>query len=140
MRAATPPQGATRARGTNHHPPCRCQDLASSALLAGVSAVSGTHQYAGQPDARREDDTNSPPMSSPSRILRVSQGRAPESGGSLASVGAADYAQLAFGSPDSVNVSPLSCVLPASEASLCKAIEGDFLMRNPPTYVPSNSG
>lgn len=62
------------------------------------------------------------------------------SGGSLTSVGAAVYPQLAYGATDSVDVSVLSCTLPPKQASLCRAIEGDFLVRNPPAYVPQNSG
>jgi hypothetical protein len=62
------------------------------------------------------------------------------SGGSLLSTGAAVYPQLSFGSTDSVNVSLLSCTLPKKDASLCKAIQGDYLVRNPPIYVPQSSG
>ena len=62
------------------------------------------------------------------------------SGGPLASTGAAVYPQLAYGATDSVNVSLLSCTLPKSEAEVCKAIEGDFLVRNPPAYIPQSSG
>jgi hypothetical protein len=62
------------------------------------------------------------------------------SGGVLASVGALVYPQLPYGATDSVDVSVLSCTLPAKEASLCRAIEGDFLVRNPPAYFPQNSG
>jgi hypothetical protein len=62
------------------------------------------------------------------------------SGGALTAVGAVVYPQLADADPDSVDVDELSCTLPASEASLCRAIEGDFLVRNPPAYVPQNSG
>ena len=58
------------------------------------------------------------------------------SGGALPSIGAVVYPQLAYGATDSVDVSVLSCTLPAKEASLCQAIEGDFLVRNPPTYIP----
>jgi hypothetical protein len=61
------------------------------------------------------------------------------SGGSLTSTGAAMYPQLAFGATDSVNVAVLSCTLPSKQASLCRAIEGDFLVRNPPTYIPTSS-
>ncbi len=61
------------------------------------------------------------------------------SGGSLTSMGAAVYPQLAFGATDSVNVAVLSCTLPTKEVSLCRAIEGDFLVRNPPAYVPQNT-
>jgi hypothetical protein len=61
------------------------------------------------------------------------------SGGSLTSMGAAVYPQLAFGATDSVNVALLSCTLPRKLASLCRAIEGDFLVRNPPTYIPTSS-
>ncbi len=62
------------------------------------------------------------------------------SGGSLSSLGAAVYPQLSFGSTDSVNVSLLSCTLPTKDASLCRAIEGDYLVRNPPTYIPPYAG
>jgi hypothetical protein len=62
------------------------------------------------------------------------------SGGSLRSLGAAVYPQLASGSGATVNVTMLSCTLPRTDASLCKAIEGDYLVRNPPTYTPPNSG
>jgi hypothetical protein len=61
------------------------------------------------------------------------------SGGSLTSIGAAVYPQLAFGATDSVNVAVLSCTLSANQANLCRAIQGDFLVRNPPTYVPQNN-
>jgi len=61
------------------------------------------------------------------------------SGSLLSSMGAAMYPQLAFGATDSVNVAMLSCTLPANQANLCRAIEGDFLVRNPPTYVPQNN-
>ncbi len=60
------------------------------------------------------------------------------SGGTLSSIGAVMYPQLAFSATDSVNVAVLSCTLPANQANLCRAIEGDFLVRNPPTYVPQN--
>jgi hypothetical protein len=62
------------------------------------------------------------------------------SGGSLTSVGAVVYPQLAYAADDSVNVSVLSCTLPAKNSALCRAIQGDFLVRNPPTYVPQASG
>ena len=62
------------------------------------------------------------------------------SGGSLTSVGAAVYPQLAYGATDSVDVSLLSCTLPAKQSRLCRSIEGDFLVRNTPTYIPQNSG
>ena len=62
------------------------------------------------------------------------------SGGTLASTGAAVYPQLASGSADSVDVALLSCTLPKSEATLCRAVLGDFLVRNPPAYVPRTSG
>lgn len=62
------------------------------------------------------------------------------SGGSLTSVGAAVYPQLAYGAADSVNDSVLSCTLPAKQSSLCRAIAGDFLVRNTPTYIPQSSG
>jgi hypothetical protein len=62
------------------------------------------------------------------------------SGGSLTTMGAVVYPQLSSSATDSVNVAVLSCTLPAKEAKLCRAIEGDFLVRNPPTYVPQNSG
>jgi len=62
------------------------------------------------------------------------------SGGSLTSVGAAVYPQLAYGATDSVDVSLLSCTLPANQSTLCRAIEGDFLVRNTPSYIPQNSG
>jgi hypothetical protein len=61
------------------------------------------------------------------------------SGGSFTSMGAAVYPQLAFGATDSVTVAVLSCTLPAKQANLCRAIQGDFLVRNPPTYVPQNN-
>ena len=56
------------------------------------------------------------------------------SGGSLASSGAAIYPQLSFGDDSSVDVSELSCTLPKNSTSLCPAILGDFLVRNPPTF------
>jgi hypothetical protein len=62
------------------------------------------------------------------------------SGGSLPSVGAMVYPQLAYGATDSVDVSVLSCTLPAKKAGLCRAVEGDFLVRNPPAYIPQNPG
>ncbi len=62
------------------------------------------------------------------------------SGGSLASVGAVVYPQLAYGATDSVKVSVLSWTLSGKQTSLCRAIEGDFFVRNPPAYVPQNSG
>lgn len=62
------------------------------------------------------------------------------SGGSLSSVGAVVYPQLPYGATASVSISVLSCTLPTKQASLCRAIEGDFLVRNPPVYVPQNSG
>lgn len=60
------------------------------------------------------------------------------SGGSLTSMGAAVYPQLssASASADSVTVARLSCTLPKKRAALCAAIEGDFVVRNPPAYVP----
>jgi hypothetical protein len=61
------------------------------------------------------------------------------SGGSLTSVGAAVYPQLSPGSGASVNVSLLSCTLPRSDLSVCRAIEGDYLVRNAPVYVPQSS-
>ncbi len=61
------------------------------------------------------------------------------SGGSLTSVGAAVYPQLSLGAGDSVNVSLLSCTLPRSDLSMCKAIEGDYLVRDAPVYVPQDS-
>ncbi len=60
------------------------------------------------------------------------------SGGTLSSVGAAVYPQLGFGPTDSVDVALLSCTLPKRISSLCPAIEGDFLVRNAPTFVPSS--
>ena len=62
------------------------------------------------------------------------------SGGSLASTGAAVYPQLPFDSNASVDISLLSCTLPSKMASLCSAIQGDFLVRNPPTYAGEQSG
>jgi hypothetical protein len=62
------------------------------------------------------------------------------SGGSLTSVGAAVYPQLAYGATDSVDVSLLSCTLPAKQSTWCRAIEGDFLVRNTPTYIQQNTG
>ena len=61
------------------------------------------------------------------------------SGGSLTSVGAVVYPQLAYGDTDSVDVSLLSCTLAAKQSTLCRAIEGDFLVRNTPTYIPQNN-
>lgn len=61
------------------------------------------------------------------------------SGGSLTSVGAAVYPQLSGGSGASVNVSLLSCTLPRSDLSVCRAIEGDYLVRNAPLYIPQSS-
>jgi hypothetical protein len=61
------------------------------------------------------------------------------SGGSLSSIGAVMYPQLAFSATDSVNVAVLSCTLPTNQAMLCRAIDGDFLVRNPPTYIPQNN-
>ncbi len=61
------------------------------------------------------------------------------SGGSLTSVGSVVYPQLAFADSSSVNISVLSCTLPKRIATLCVPIEGDFLTRNPPTYVPQAS-
>ena len=60
------------------------------------------------------------------------------SGGSLTSMGAAVYPQLssASASTDSVTVARLSCTLPKKRAIACAAIEGDFVVRNPPAYVP----
>ena len=58
------------------------------------------------------------------------------SGGTLTSIGAAVYPQLPFGGDDSVNVDVLSCTLGGKLAQLCRPIEGDFVVRNPPTYVP----
>jgi hypothetical protein len=58
------------------------------------------------------------------------------SGGALTSIGAAVYPQLPFGGEDSVNVDVLGCTLGGKLAQLCRLIEGDFLVRNPPTYVP----
>ena len=72
----------------------------------------------------------------PARVTGTGTG----SGGSLTSIGAVVYPQLSSGAADSVNVAVLSCTLPAKETNLCRAIEGDFLVRNPPTYVPQNSG
>ena len=62
------------------------------------------------------------------------------SGGSLTSMGAAVYPQLSFGSTDSVDVSLLSCTLPKTDRSSCTSIEGDYLVRNPPTYIPQSTG
>ncbi len=61
------------------------------------------------------------------------------SGGSLTSVGAAVYPQLSQGSDASVHLSLLSCTLPRSDRSVCGAIEGDYLVRNAPVYVPQSS-
>jgi len=58
------------------------------------------------------------------------------SGGSLTSIGAAVYPQLPFGGDDSVNVEVLGCTLGGKLAQLCRPVEGDFLVRNPPAYVP----
>lgn len=68
------------------------------------------------------------------------KGSGTASGGSLTSMGAAVYPQLSFGSTASVNVSLLSCTLPKTDASLCRAIEGDYLVRNPPIYIPQSTG
>ncbi len=68
------------------------------------------------------------------------KGSGTASGGSLTSIGAAVYPQLSFGSTDSVNVSLLSCTLPKTDTTLCRAIEGDYLVRNPPTYLPQGTG
>jgi hypothetical protein len=62
------------------------------------------------------------------------------SGGSLPSVGAAVYPQLASADTTSVNVSVLSCTLSKSLATLCPAIRADYLARTPPAYVPSPNG
>ncbi len=67
------------------------------------------------------------------------KGSGTASGGSLTSMGAAVYPQLSSGSTGSVNVSLLSCTLPNMDASLCRAIEGDYLVRNPPTYIPQST-
>lgn len=61
------------------------------------------------------------------------------SGGSISSIGAVMYPQLASSATDSVNVAVLSCTLPTKQAKLCRAIEGDFLVRNPPTYIPQTN-
>jgi len=61
------------------------------------------------------------------------------SGGSLTSIGAVVYPQLAFADPSSVNISLLSCTMAKKIAPLCVPIEADFLTRNPPTYVPQTS-
>lgn len=63
-------------------------------------------------------------------------GSATGSGGSLASLGAAVYPQVPYGADDSVTVDVLSCTLGGKLAAACRSIEGDFLVRNPPTYVP----
>jgi hypothetical protein len=62
------------------------------------------------------------------------------SGGSLKSAGAAVYPQIPFASDASVDISFLSCTLPSKMASLCSAILGDFLVRNPPSYTGQTSG
>jgi len=62
------------------------------------------------------------------------------SGGSLASQGAAVYPQLQGGSADSVDITLLACTLPQRLATLCGAIEGDYVVRNPPQYVPQAGG
>jgi hypothetical protein len=62
------------------------------------------------------------------------------SGGSFGSLGAAIYPQLSYGDTSSVSVSQLSCTLPAKQVSLCRAVEGDFLVRNTPMYIPQSSG
>jgi hypothetical protein len=62
------------------------------------------------------------------------------SGGVLTSTGAAVYPQLLSASNVSVNVSLLSCTLPKKSASLCRAILGDYLVRNPPVFVGATSG
>lgn len=59
------------------------------------------------------------------------------SGGAMASTGAAVYPQV--GSPDSVDVRLLSCTLPVAQDEICAAIQGDFLVRNPPYYNGSQS-
>lgn len=66
-------------------------------------------------------------------------GSAAGSGGSLTSTGAIVYPQLAFDDQDSVNITQLSCTLPKKLASVCSAITGDFVVRNPPSYVPQAS-
>ena len=68
----------------------------------------------------------------PPRVVGAGAG----SGGTLTSIGAAVYPQLPFGGDDSVNVDVLGCTLGGKLAQLCRPIEGDFLVRNPPTYVP----
>jgi hypothetical protein len=61
------------------------------------------------------------------------------SGGSISSIGAVMYPQLAFSATDSINVAVLSCTLPTNQAKLCRAIEGDYLVRNPPSYIPQTN-
>jgi hypothetical protein len=62
------------------------------------------------------------------------------SGGSLTSTGAEVYPQLPSASDVSVDISLLSCTLPVKMASVCSAILGDFLVRNPPSYAGRTSG
>jgi hypothetical protein len=59
------------------------------------------------------------------------------SGGPLVSTGAAIYPQLRPEPAGGVSVHVLSCTLPADTATLCDAIEADFLVRNAPAYVSS---
>ncbi len=91
------------------------------------------------PPAREKVATLTPDVVTFSDPPEVS-GSASGSGGSLASIGASVYPQLADGDTDSVDVSVLSCTLPAKQASLCRAIEGDFLVRNAPSYIPKVPG
>jgi hypothetical protein len=62
------------------------------------------------------------------------------SGGARPSTGAAVYPQLSLAPGASVNVSVLSCTMPKKTASLCPAILGDFLVRNPATFTGAGSG
>jgi hypothetical protein len=59
------------------------------------------------------------------------------SGGPLVSVGAAVYPQVHPEPQGGVTVAILSCTLTAAQASLCEAIERDFLVRDPPVSVPA---
>jgi hypothetical protein len=63
------------------------------------------------------------------------------SGGSLVSIGAVVYPQVKSPEPQGgVNVAVLSCTLPNDLASLCQAIQTDFLVRYSPAFAGSPSG
>jgi hypothetical protein len=109
-----------------------CGLFPHSAAAAAVRGSGGLACAGGSSRERIDDLTKDiTTFVDPAGVTGVGAG----SGGSLQSVGAGVYPQV-IPAPQSVDVALLSCTLPRRGATLCHAIEGDFLVR----YTPVDEG